>query len=112
MYPLHLQSDFLSTSGDRGRPNYNEMVDMWAFGCTFYEVMHLKPMFSGQFLTLVNDIADIRLSEFEANCPENFKNSIMQCFDARPDNRPDALQFMEAAEGVKFKLQQSSTSQL
>ena len=78
---------------------------MWAFGCTFYEVLHLEPMFSGSFLTLINRIANGELSEFEADCPEDFKEVIMQCFEARPDNRPDAVEFIEVVENVKFEME-------
>ena len=84
---------------------------MWAFGCTFYEVLHIKPMFSGSLMIFMNKIGNVQLSPFEVDCPEDFKKAILQCFEARPDDRPDALQFMEAAERVKFEIQQSSTPQ-
>ena len=84
---------------------------MWAFGCTFFEVLHIKPMFSGSQFILINRIANVELSKFEVDCPEDFKEAIMQCFDARPDNRPDALEFMEIVEKVKFEMQRSSTTQ-
>ena len=67
-------------------------------------------MFSGSFLTLINRIANGELSEFEADCPEDLKKAIMQCFEASPDNRPDALEFIEAVENVKFEIQRSLTS--
>ena len=83
------------------------MVDMWAFGCTFYEVLHIKPMFSGSQFIVINRIANADVSEFEVDCPENFRKAIMQCFEARPANRPDALEFIETVEGVKFQIELS-----
>ena len=85
------------------------MVDMWAFGCTFYEVLHIRPMFSGSLMILFNKIGNIQLSPFEVECPEDFKKAILQCFEARPDNRPNALEFMEVVERVKFEMQQSTS---
>ena len=83
---------------------------MWAFGCTCYEVLHLKPMFSGSFFTLMSSIANGELSDFEADCPEDFKEAIMQCFEASPEDRPEALEFIETVENVKFEMQRSLTS--
>ena len=87
------------------------MVDMWAFGCTFYEVLHIKPMFSGSLMILFNKIGNILLSPFEVDCPEDFRNAIMKCFEPRPADRPDALEFMETVERVKYEMQQSATLQ-
>ena len=81
---------------------------MWAFGCTFYEVLHIKPMFSGSFVTLMNRIANVELSKFEAICPEGFKTAILQCFEARPADRPDALEFIETVDLVKFNIERST----
>ena len=65
-------------------------------------------MVSGSFLTLMMRIANGELSKFYADCPEGFKLAIMQCFEMKPDNRPDALEFIEVVESVKFELQRSS----
>ena len=85
------------------------MVDMWSHGCTFYEVLHLRPMFTGSQFILINRIANINLSKFEVACPEDFKKAILQCFEGRPDKRPTALEFMEIVERVKFDMRQSTT---
>ena len=87
------------------------MVDMWAFGCTFYEVLHIKPMFSGPYLRLMTKIASGQLSPFEAECPAEFKDAILQCFEANPTNRPDPLSFIQTVETVKFELEKSSLLQ-
>ena len=83
---------------------------MWAFGCTFYEVAHIKPMFSGAYFPLMRKIVNNELSKFEADYPEDFKKAIMQCFKANPVDRPDALEFIETVESVKFNMQRSATS--
>ena len=67
-------------------------------------------MFTGSFLTLINRIANCELAKFEADCPQEFKEAIMQCFEPKADNRPDAAEFIEIAKKVKFELQRSSTS--
>ena len=67
-------------------------------------------MFTGSFLTLINRIANCELAKFEADCPQEFKTAITQCFEPKADNRPDAHEFIEAVENVKFELQRSSTS--
>ena len=82
---------------------------MWEFGCTIYEVLHLKPMFSGSFLNLMTTIANVDLSKFDAECPDGFKEAIMQCFEARPGNRPEAYEFIETVESVKLEMNRSST---
>ena len=84
------------------------MVDMWAFGCTFYEVLHIKPMFTGTMFQLINKIGNVELQSFEAECPKEFKDIIMQCFEAKPGNRPSALELIETVENVRFNLQRMS----
>ena len=81
---------------------------MWAFGCTTYETLHIKPMFSGSVFQLINKIGNVELSAFVAECPVEFKRAIMQCFEVNPDNRPDALEFLEVVEALKFSMQRSS----
>ena len=87
------------------------MVDIWAFGCTFYEVLHIKPMFPGPEYRLAKKIENLELQDFEAECPKEFKSIIMQCFEADPGNRPSALEFVEAADDIRFKLQQKSQTE-
>ena len=81
------------------------MVDMWAKGCTWFEILHLKSMFSGSIVDLIDDIRGIQLQKFEVECPVDFKNAIMRCFEENPANRPDALEFLEVAENVRLNLQ-------
>ena len=84
------------------------MIDMWAFGCTFYEVLHIAPMFSGRNSYLVlKKIENHELREFTAECPKEFKDAIMQCFEFDPNNRPDAYEFMEIVENIRFNLQRA-----
>ena len=56
-------------------------------------------------------IASVQLSAFEADCPADFKRAILQCFEAKPTDRPDPLSFIETVETVKFEMQQSSLLQ-
>ena len=84
---------------------------MWAFGCTFYEVLHIKPMFDGPFFDLMMKIASVQLSPFDADCPADLKEAILQCFEANPTNRPDPLSFIQTVETVKFELEKSSLLQ-
>ena len=92
---------------------YNSMIDMWAFGCTFYEVIHVSAMFSGPNLFIVaKKIENHDLRPFTADCPKEFKNAIMQCFEVDPNNRPDAFEFMEAVEDIRFKMQREENQRL
>ena len=85
---------------------YNSMIDMWAFGCTFYEVIHVSSMFSGaNWFIIAKKIENHELRPFTADCPKEFKNAIMKCFEVDPNNRPDAFEFMEAVEDVRFEMQ-------
>ena len=87
------------------------MVDCWAFACTFYEVLHIKPMFPGPEYRLPKKIENIELQEFEAKCPKEFKSIIMECFEANPGNRPSALELTETIENVRFNLQRVSKTE-
>ena len=89
---------------------YNATIDMWAYGCTFYEVLHIEPMFSGPMFKLIQIIGNVELREFTAACPREFKNIIMKCFEARPANRPDALDLLEVVEEVRFEMKRKSTN--
>ena len=68
-------------------------------------------MFTGTFLRVINKIASVQLSPFEADCPADFEKAIMQCFEANPTNRPDPLSFIEIVEKVKYEMQQLATLQ-
>ena len=89
---------------------YNATIDMWAYGCTFYEVLHIEPMFSGAVFQLIRKIGNVELREFSAQCPKEFKDIIMKCFEARPANRPDALDLLEVVEEVRFEIKRKSTN--
>ena len=52
-------------------------------------------------------IASGQLSSFDADCPADFKKIILQCFEAKPTDRPDPLSVIETVEKVKFEMQQS-----
>ena len=86
---------------------YNSMVDMWAFGCTFYEILHVAAMFSGPLLIVARKTENHELRAFTAECPKEFKNAIMQCFEVDPNSRPDAFEFMETVESIRFNLKRS-----
>ena len=55
-------------------------------------------------------IGNVELQKFDADCPADFKKIIMQCFEANPANRPDALEILESVESVKFNVQRASTT--
>ena len=82
---------------------------MWAFGCIWFEVLHMKAMFSGSIIDLVDDIRGVRLQKFEAECSKDFKKAIMQCFKVNPAKRPAALDFLKIAENVRSKMRRSKT---
>ena len=83
---------------------------MWAYGCTFYEVLHIKPMFHGSVFQLIQKIGNIELREFEAECPADFKKVLMQCLEANPADRPDALDLLEVVDNVRLEIKQKSTN--
>ena len=58
--------------------------------------------------TLIQKIGNVELQDFKADCPKEFKRIIMQCFEANPGNRPSALEFLEAADDIRFKMQRVS----
>ena len=89
---------------------YNAKIDIWAFGCTFYEVVHIKPMFHGSMFQLVSRISNVKLNKFEAECPEDFQKAIMQCFETDPADRPDALDLLENIETVRFHMKRKSSN--
>ena len=87
---------------------YNSKVDVWAFGCTFYEVLHIAPMFSGpNFFIILKKIENHELRAFTAECPKEFKDAIMQCFEVDPHNRPDAFELMKTIDGIRLNLKRS-----
>ena len=65
-------------------------------------------MFFGPVFQLIQRIGNIELREFEADCPVTFEKAIMQCFEADPADRPDALDLLEVIEKVRFEIQRKS----
>ena len=56
---------------------------------------------------VLKKIENHELRAFTAECPKEFKDAIMQCFEVEPNNRPDAFELMEAIDDIRFNLKGS-----
>ena len=60
------------------KPEYKQSVDIWAFGCVVYELLHFKRL----FFSLSQERED-----FDDNCPAELKQLVTNCTKRKPKER-------------------------
>ena len=70
------------------KPEYKKSVDIWAFGCVVFELLHFKRLFAGANypIQLSNVCNDIR-RPFEDDCPDELKQLVIDCTKTKPKER-------------------------
>ena len=70
------------------KPKYKKSVDIWAFGCVVFELLHFKRLFAGANypIQLKNVCDDIR-RPFEDDCPDKLKQLVIDCTKKEPKER-------------------------
>ena len=59
------------------KPDYKQSVDIWAFGCVVFELLHFKRLF------FPNGERD----DFDENCPAELKQLVTDCTKSKPKER-------------------------
>ena len=68
-------------------PTYKKDIDIWAFGCIVYELLHMKRLFAGTgFVPQLNVCSDTR-EPFGDDCPEELKRLVNDCTKKSPKER-------------------------
>ena len=69
------------------KPQFKKDVDVWAFGCIVYELLHFKRLFDGAgVFAQINVSADTRVP-FEDHCPNELKELVNDCTKKAPKER-------------------------
>ena len=70
------------------KPKYKKSVDIWAYGCVVFELLHFKRLFPGEnrFIQFANVCNDKR-QPFEDDCPDELKQLVIDCTKKGPKER-------------------------
>ena len=61
------------------KPEYKQSVDIWAFGCVVFELLHFKRLFAG--------FSRQEREAFDENCPAELKQLVTDCTKLKPNER-------------------------
>ena len=90
------------------KPEYRKSVDIWAFGCVVFELLHFKRLFSGANypIQLHNVCNDIR-RPFEDDCPEELKQLVIDCTKTEPKERLTVNQVVDRITRIRDSISDS-----
>jgi len=78
----------------RGEP-YNLSADMWALGCVLFELMALKPPFSGtNILAVTNNVVNSTPEALPCDYSEDIRGLASVLLSKKPESRPTANQIL------------------
>ena len=70
------------------KPKYKKSVDIWAFGCVVFELLHFKRLFAGvNYPIQLNNVCNDIRQPFEDDCPEELKQLVIDCTKTEPKER-------------------------
>ena len=90
------------------KPEYKKSVDIWAFGCVVFELLHFKRLFTGANypMQLSNVCNDIR-RPFEDDCPEELKQLVIDCTKKEPKERLGVDEVVDRITQIKDSIHDS-----
>ena len=78
---------------------YTTSADIWALGCTLYEMVHRRRFFEPDFVSWYPEInwentkkkvRDYQHQQIKETCPPKIKQLILKCVSYEPQDRPTA----------------------
>ena len=70
------------------KPKYKKSVDIWAFGCVVFELLHFKRLFTGaNYFIQANNVRNDKRQPFEDDCPDELKQLVIDCTKKEPKER-------------------------
>ena len=90
------------------KPEYKKSVDIWAFGCVVFELLHFKRLFAGANypIQLSNVCNDIR-RPFEDDCPDKLKQLVIDCTKKEPKERLSVAEVVDRITQIKDSITDS-----
>ena len=90
------------------KPKYKKSVDIWAFGCVVFELLHFKRLFAGANypIQLSNVCNDIR-RPFEDDCPEELKQLVIDCTKKEPKERLSVNEVVDRITQIRNSINDS-----
>ena len=70
------------------KPEYKQSVDIWAFGCVVFELLHFKRLFAGaNYPIQLSNVYNDKRRPFEDDCPDELKQLVIDCTKTEPKER-------------------------
>ena len=90
------------------KPKYKKSVDIWAYGCVVFELLHFKRLFPGEnrFIQFANVCNDKR-QPFEDDCPDELKQLVIDCTKKEPKERLSVNEVVDRITQIKDSVSDS-----
>ena len=90
------------------KPGYKKSVDIWAFGCVVFELLHFKRLFTGaNYPIQLSNVCNDRRQPFEDDCPEELKQLVTDCTKKEPKERLSVDKVVNRITQIKDSLTDS-----
>jgi len=91
---------------------YNEKVDMYAYGITMWEIFVGQPFLQDESFLSVENYNDLMVAVIKEKkrpkvptwCPQSFKDILVACWDGNPKRRPNSSQIIPQLEKIADSL--------
>ena len=90
------------------KPEYKKSVDIWAFGCVVFELLHFKRLFTGaNYFIQLNNVCNDKRQPFEDECPEEMKQLVIDCTKKEPKERLSVDEVVDRITQIKDSITDS-----
>ena len=97
---------FKANSGEK--PKYKKSVDIWAFGCVVFELLHFKRLFAGaNYPIQLNNVCNDIRRPFEDDCPEELKQLVIDCTKKESKERPSVDEVVDRITQIRNSITDS-----
>ena len=76
---VYMAPEFFKKDPTTKKIQYKANVDIWAFGCVVYELVHFKRLFTGSGFAPQLDVINDTRQPFEDHCPVELKQLVNDC---------------------------------